>query len=94
MYVTVLIPSVQSPSFFSSISIIVTSQAWCLNLEYSISGAAVAASWGSKVLNICSDEVVSYMYPPMTPLFSVNIFAGKTNANRNTKKFSSMKIKI
>lgn len=53
------------------------SQAWCLNLEYSISGAAVAASWGSKVLNLCSDEVVAYMYPPMTSLFSVNIFAGK-----------------
>ena len=51
-------------------------QAWCLNLEYSISGAAVAASWGSKVLNLCSDEVVAYMYPPMTSLFSVNIFAG------------------
>lgn len=54
-------------------------QAWCLNLEYSISGAAVAASWGSKVLNLCSDEVVAYMYPPMTSLFSVNIFAGMSS---------------
>jgi hypothetical protein len=54
-------------------------QAWCLNLEYSISGAAVAASWGSKVLNLCSDNVVSYMYPAMDAagLYNVNVFAGK-----------------
>lgn len=53
-------------------------QAWCLSLEYSISGAAVAASWGSKVLNLCSDNVVTYMSPQMgDPLYTVNIFAGE-----------------
>ena len=58
---------------------VLSSQAWCLNLEYSISGAAVAASWGTKVLNLCSDNIVSYMYPAMDSdeLYHVNVFAGK-----------------
>lgn len=57
-------------------------QAWCLSLEYSISGAAVASSWGSKVLDLCNDNVVSYMYPAMDAdgLYNVNVFAGKYEA--------------
>ena len=65
--------------------------AWCLSLEYGISGSAVARSWGDKVnayiasLYIAQVESVSgtdfnkQLHPfwnPFSPGYGVNIFAG------------------
>ena len=48
--------------------------AWCLTLEYGVSGAAVARSWGDKL----TSAIESSGYDMSTPLddYNINLFAG------------------
>lgn len=49
--------------------------AWCLTLEYGISGAAVARSWGEKVLS-WTDTVGISVWGVLEPGLGINLFAG------------------
>ena len=66
--------------------------AWCLSLEYGISGSAVARSWGDKVNayiasmmtpsvtddigNVVVHNTVTPFWNPFNPGYGINIFAG------------------
>lgn len=65
--------------------------AWCLSLEYGISGSAVARSWGDKVNayiaslyraqveSVSGADLTKQLHPfwnPFSPGYGVNIFAG------------------
>eukprot|EP01041_Mallomonas_annulata_P007041 gene7041-14322_t len=49
--------------------------AWCLTLEYGMSGAAVARSWGDKMVSWLHSLGVE-VWTPFNPGYNVNIFAG------------------
>jgi APA family basic amino acid/polyamine antiporter len=53
--------------------------AWCLTLEYGLSGAAVARSWGDKVVG-WADSIGAPVWGPLHPGYNVNIFAGLMQA--------------
>lgn len=50
--------------------------AWCLTLEYGISGAAVAASWGDKVQTWISSFGTFTINIPINDEFSINFLGG------------------
>lgn len=53
--------------------------AWCLTLEYGLSGAAVARSWGEKVVS-WADSVGMEIWAPLDPGVGINIFAAALQA--------------
>jgi len=53
--------------------------AWCLCLEYGVSGAAVARSWGEKV-DKWTDIIGVPVWKPLDPGLGVNVFAAALQA--------------
>jgi amino acid transporter len=54
--------------------------AWCLTLEYGLSGAAVARSWGEKVVD-WAGSVGLEIWAPLDPGVGINIFAALLQAS-------------